>query len=351
MSGMDITEIRNHYSGYVRRKWLLIGFSVILILLLSAFAVSLGSFKLSYSEILMIIASSFASEPTTIEEYVIMTNRLPRIIFAMMAGFGLAICGTVMQAVLRNPLASPFTLGIASAAGLGAAIAFILGAGIGTGMYLVIGNAFLFTLIASGLVFGLASIRGITPGSVIMAGIAISYLFSAMTSFVQYFSAAENLQMVVFWMLGSLDKANWEIITATGIILLITCPYLFWKAIDLNVMGAGDECAKSMGVNVKRVRLSCLGLTSLITAGIICFTGTIGFIGLVAPHITRMMVGGDHRFLLPAAGIVGAVLLVAADAAARNILPGQVLPVGIMTAFFGVPFFLYLFIRRGSGDW
>jgi iron complex transport system permease protein len=269
----------------------------------------------------------------------------------MIAGFGLAVAGAVMQAILRNPLASPFTLGIASAAGFGASLAIILGAGVGTGMYLVIGNAFLFTLLAAAAVFGLASIRGLSPGSVIMAGIAISYLFSAVTSFVQYFSDADLLQQVVFWMLGSLDKANWDIIAATGVILLVCLPYLFWKAIDLNVMGAGDESAKSMGVNVKRIRLTSLGLTSLITAGIICFTGTIGFIGLVAPHITRMLVGGDHRFLLPMAGLLGALLLLAADTAARIVIPGQVLPVGVMTAFFGVPFFLYLFIRRGSGDW
>ncbi|QYZ80158.1 iron ABC transporter permease [Methanofollis formosanus] len=351
MNETDLAQVRADYTGYIKRKWLLVAVSLFILITLAGFAANLGSYDLSLMEVYSIIASGLFSEPTTAEECAILVNRLPRIVFAMIAGFGLAVAGTVMQAILKNPLASPFTLGIASAAGLGASIAFILGAGIGSGMYLVIGNAFVFTLIASAAVFGLASIRGLTPGSMIMAGIAIMYLFSAMTSFVQYFSDADNLQQVVFWMLGSLDKANWDIITATGVILLVSLPYLFWKAIDLNVMGAGDESARSMGVNVKRVRIACLSLTSLITAGIICFTGTIGFIGLVAPHITRMMVGGDHRFLLPASGLLGAVLLLAADTAARTVIPGQVMPVGVMTAFFGVPFFLYLFIRRGSGDW
>jgi iron complex transport system permease protein len=351
MHETDLARLRTHYTGYIRRKWALVLSCLILLLVLAGIAANVGSYDLSMVEVYSIITRCLFSEPTTAEECAIMVNRLPRIVLAMIAGFGLAVAGAVMQAILRNPLASPFTLGIASAAGFGASLAIILGAGVGTGMYLVIGNAFLFTLLAAAAVFGLASIRGLSPGSVIMAGIAISYLFSAVTSFVQYFSDADLLQQVVFWMLGSLDKANWDIIAATGVILLVCLPYLFWKAIDLNVMGAGDESAKSMGVNVKRIRLTSLGLTSLITAGIICFTGTIGFIGLVAPHITRMLVGGDHRFLLPMAGLLGALLLLAADTAARIVIPGQVLPVGVMTAFFGVPFFLYLFIRRGSGDW
>jgi iron complex transport system permease protein len=257
----------------------------------------------------------------------------------------------VLQAVLRNPLASPFTLGIAVAATFGASLAIILGAGFVDGTYLVVINAFVFTLLASFIIYGLAYTKKFTPGAIIMAGIAISYLFGAMTSFLQYIGTADALQQVVFWTMGSLGKANWLSIEIVTVILVVTVPILLWYAMDLNVMGSGDEAARSMGVDISRVRIVTLVITSLITAGIICFTGTIGFVGLVGPHMCRMIIGPDHRFLIPASGIMGALILISADAVARTLFAPQVIPIGIMTSFIGVPFFIYLFVKRRGMYW
>lgn len=345
-AGMQAHIIKDEYSRFVWRKWLFIFVCSALVILLAGVAAMLGSYDLSLAEVYDTVIRGLLGDVTSSQDLVIWDLRLPRILMAIIAGFGLAIAGTLMQAILRNPLASPFTLGIASAASFGASLAIILGAGFVGGTYLIVGNAFIFTLIAAFVVYGLASRKGFTSGTMIMAGIAIMYLFSALTSFLQYVGTSEDVHAVVFWMMGSLGRATWDMVTISGVILLLTLPYLILRTADLNVMGAGDESARSMGVNVRRVRASCMVLASLITAGIICFTGTIGFIGLVAPHITRMAIGVDHRFLLPASGIVGALLLLGADTVSRTILAPQIIPVGITTAFLGVPFFIFLFYRR-----
>jgi iron complex transport system permease protein len=206
-------------------------------------------------------------------------------------------------------------------------------------------------MLASLTVYGLAKYKGITPETMILAGIAIMYLFSAMTSFLQYVGEAEEVHEVVFWMMGSLGRSSWDKVGIIALVTVICTIILMYFSWDINALGAGDETAKSLGVNVEFVRILCMMLASLITASVICFTGTIGFIGLVAPHITRMVVGGDHRFLLPASGLVGALILLGADTVARTILAPVILPVGIMTSFLGVPFFIYLFLKRRKDYW
>jgi iron complex transport system permease protein len=317
-------------------------------------AVTLGSADLSIREVYAAIMARFLPdyfESTSYANTIVWGLRLDRILMGILSGMGLAIAGAAMQGILKNPLASEFTLGVSSAAGFGAALAIVLGAGFVGGEYLVIGNAFIFTLIASFTVYGLAKYKGITPETLILAGIAIMYLFSAMTSFLQYVGHAEQVQEVVFWMMGSLGKSSWEKAGIISAILAVCLPYLIIKSWDINALGAGDETAKSLGVNVERTRVISMVLVSLITASIICFTGTIGFVGLVAPHITRMVIGGDHRFLLPGSALVGALLLLGADTLARTILAPVILPVGIMTSFLGVPFFVYLFMKRRKVFW
>lgn len=256
-----------------------------------------------------------------------------------------------MQGVLRNPLASPYTLGIASGAGFGASLGILAGAGFVGGQYLVIGNAFAFALLVSFIILGLSSRRGATPESMILAGIAMMYLFTAMTMTLQYFAEAEAVKGAIFWMVGSLGRASWSKLSLVSVVLVCCVPLLILKSWDLNVLGAGDETAKSMGVQVERTRIITMVLASLLVAGIVCFTGTIGFIGLVAPHICRMVIGGDNRFLIPTSGLVGAILLVAADTVARTIMAPVILPVGIMTAYLGVPLFIYLILRGRGGYW
>ncbi len=348
------TNLRMEYRRFIGRKMLFIISLVLGIILLAGFAATQGSANISVIDVYTTILARFLPgyfEINWFSDTIVWGLRLHRIMLAIVGGIGLAIAGAVMQGILKNPLASPFTLGIASAAGFGAALAIVLGAGFVGGEYIIISNAFVFTLLASMSVYGLAKYKGITPETMILAGIAIMYLFSAMTSFLQYVGNADQVQEVVFWMMGSLGRSSWDKVWIVTAIVAICFPYLLLKSWDINAMGAGDETAKSLGVNVERTRIVCMILVSLITAGVICFTGTIGFIGLVAPHITRMVIGGDHRFLLPASALVGGLLLLAADTVARTILAPVILPVGIMTAFLGVPFFVYLFLRRKKEFW
>lgn len=348
------TEMMGQYHSYMGMRVLFFLALLLATLLLASIAVNLGSADLSISDVSVAILAKFLPdhfESTRYANTIVWGLRLDRILMGIISGMGLAIAGAAMQGILKNPLASEFTLGVSSAAGFGAALAIVLGAGFAGGEYLVVGNSFIFTLIASFTVYSLARYKGITPETLILAGIAIMYLFSAMTSCLQYVGHAEQVQEVVFWMMGSLGKSSWDKVGMISAILVFCLPYLILKSWDINALGAGDETAKSLGVNVERTRVISMMLVSLITAGIICFTGTIGFVGLVAPHITRMVIGGDHRFLLPGSALVGALLLLGADTAARTLLAPVILPVGIMTSFLGVPFFVYLFMKRRKEFW
>jgi iron complex transport system permease protein len=286
-------------------------------------------------------------ESNRLADTIVWSLRLPRIAMAMVAGAGFAVSGAAMQGILRNPLVSPFTIGLSSGAGFGASLAIVLGVGVlGSGQYLIMGNAFFFAMLSACLVYGLARLRGVSPETLILAGIALMYLFSAATSMLQYVAADHQLQGVVFWLFGSLSSATWSQLAIVSAVLLLCLPFLLKYAWDLNALAAGDDVAASLGINARRVRMTVMILASLITATIICFTGIIGFVCLVAPHITRMMIGNDHRFLICFASIVGALLLLAADTVGRTILAPAELPVGIVTAFIGVPMFIYLLITR-----
>ena len=345
---------KDEYRMFLCRKMLFFLIIILAVIILASLAVTFGSANLSVKDVYFAILAKFLPgyfQTTHFADTIVWGLRLERILMGIVAGMGLSVAGAAMQGILKNPLASEFTLGISSAASFGAALAIVMGAGFVGGEYLVIGNSFIFTLIASFVVYGLAKYKGITPETMVLAGIAIMYLFSAMTSFLQYVGHAEQVQEVVFWMMGSLGKASWEKLAIVTGVLAFCLPYLLIKSWDINAIGAGDETAKSLGVDVERTRVISMILGALITACIICFTGTIGFIGLVAPHITRMVIGGDHRFLLPGSALVGALLLLGADTLARTILAPVILPVGIMTSFLGVPFFVYLFLRRRKEFW
>ena len=322
---------------------------------MAGYAATRGSADISIVDVYATIIVRFLPghfETTWFSDTIVQGLRLHRILLAIVGGIGLAVAGAVMQGILKNPLASEFTLGISSAASFGAALAIVMGAGFVGGEYLVIGNSFIFTLIASFVVYGLAKYKGITLETMILAGIAIMYLFSAMTSFLQYVGDAEQVQEVVFWMMGSLGRSSWDKVWIVTGVIAACFPYLLLKSWDINAMGTGDETTKSLGVNMENTRVICMLLVSIIRASVICFTGTIGFIGLVEPHITRMVIGGDHRFLLPASALVGGLLLLAADTVARTILAPVILPVGIMTAFLVSPSsFIYSCVgRRSSGE-
>jgi len=347
-------KVKEEYKKFIGRKVFFISFFILLTILLCGISISLGPLKFSVLEVYATILDKFFPNFFDVPELapiVVWNIRITRVIIGVLAGVGLAIAGAEMQGTLRNPLASPFTLGISAGAGLGAALAIIAGVGFIGGGFLLVANAFLFSLIPSFVIVGLARFKRATPETMILAGIAMTYIFSAVSSLLHYFSEAEELKDVIVWLMGSLGRATWGNLSIISLVLVVCIPLLMWKSWDLNVMGAGDETAKSLGINVERTRIFIMMVASLLTATIVCFTGIIGFIGLVAPHITRICIGGDNRFVIPASGAFGAAFLVGADIIAREVVAPVIIPVGIITSCVGGPLFLYLIIKRKREYW
>lgn len=342
-------KIKEQYKKFIGRKITFILFCLVLIFIIAGVAATIGSYPITVAEVYSIIWQGLYQNPEATKEVVVWNLRLPRILMGILAGAGLAIAGTVMQGIVRNPLASPYTLGISSGAGFGAVIAIIYSASLVPWLstkYLVIVNAFAFSLIPVFVIMALSRFRRATPEMMILAGIAMSYIFSGYIHLIYYFADPEAMKEAYFWTIGGLSRASWENITPMAVMLACCIPVLMWKSWDVNVMGAGDETAKSLGVNVERARLVIMILASFITASIISFTGCIGFVGLVAPHICRIVIGGDNRFLIPASGLFGAAFLLCMSTLGRTIMAPIIIPEGVMMACIGGPFFFFLLIKR-----
>lgn len=355
---MSTAEVKRLYDK-VKASKAFVTLSVFMALLIAVvISISVGAGSPGFVDAAQIILSRIfpfldINSGSKVAQIIILDVRLPRIVLAIIAGAGLAASGTAMQGVLRNPLVSPYTLGISWAAGFGAALAIGLGIGvfIHSGPYFLVANAFIFSLLAMLMVYGIAHLRGITPETVILAGIAVSHLFLALLSLIQYVAPERAAQGIVFWLLGRLSIARWESILIIFPMVMVAIILMVRHSWDMNVMSLGEETAMSLGVNSKRVLVICMVLGSLATASIISFIGVIGFIGLVSPHIARMLVGSDHRFLFPCSIALGACLLLCSDTLARLVLMPSELPVGIVTFLIGVPFFLYLLLRKRSPLW
>ena len=319
----------------------------ILLLLIILISINIGPYEVSPKEIIQIIFDGLTRRPRTDNAFlVIWRMRLPRILMAMLTGFGLAVCGSTMQNVLDNPMASPFTLGISSGASFGAALAILLQIYFIQGPYFIVFNAFIFALITSIIVFTISSRYNASPETMILTGIGLSFLFSALTILLEYFSSPEAVYNLQFWIHGSLGKATWDKLGIIFFIQVFTIPILYWKALNLDIMAYGEDQATSLGVNVKTTRLLTAGLISIIAASIICFTGVIGFIGLVSPHIARILLGNKSRTVLVYSGVIGSLLLICSDILSSTVMPPLVLPIGAITSLIGAPFFLYLIQKR-----
>ncbi|WP_407638257.1 FecCD family ABC transporter permease [Aureimonas frigidaquae] len=275
--------------------------------------------------------------------------RLPMALMALSVGAALGAGGAQMQTILNNPMASPYTLGMAAAAGFGAALVLAVG-GFGLdAMFAVPIGAFVFAMLSALFLFALASMRRMRGDTIILGGIALLFLFQSLLSLVQFLSSPELSQQILFWLFGSLTKATWPTFwLTTGVTAL--CGFILmrdsWKLAALRM---GESRASSLGVDVRRLRMKVLLLVAVMTATATSFVGVIGFVGLVAPHIARMNVGEDQRFLLPMSMMCGALILSAASVLSKSIVPGALFPVGIVTAIVGVPFLLWLiFAPRGT---
>jgi iron complex transport system permease protein len=353
------TELKRLYNkGKKRKNVALLSLFVALILSI-VISISLGvaspgileATQVIFYKIFPFISHSPVPQATQI---IVFDLRLPRIILAVLAGAGLAAAGATMQGTLRNPLVSSYVLGISSAAGFGAALAIIFGVGVLSifGGYIVIVNAFLFSVLAMAIVFVFARARGMNSETVILVGVAIGFLFSALLSLIQYVAPQyQAVTSVVFWLMGSLTSASWTSILVILPIVIVSIVLMTQQSWNINVMSMGEEVATSLGVNSKRVLSLNMVLETLVTAAIISFVGVIGFVDLIAPHIARMLIGNDHRFLIPCSALIGAFILLCSDTVARLVIAPTELPVGIVTSLLGVPFFIYIMMKKRRQSW
>ncbi|MCS7095745.1 MAG: iron ABC transporter permease [Nitrososphaerota archaeon] len=359
MTTKTIEELKKIYRRSVKRKVLIILslFSAIIITMLVSVSIGAGSPR--FTEAMQVIFSkllpSLNLDPGSATTQIIVWNlRLPRVIMAIAAGAGLAASGATMQGVLRNPLVSSYILGVSAAAGFGAALAtvFKIGIIISYGKYLIITNAFAFSMLAMLMVYGIARIRGITTETVILAGVAVGYLFSALLSLIQYVAPQhEAVRAIVFWLMGGLHASTWEAAIIVSPIVLLTVILMMQQSWNINITSMGEDVALSLGVNPRHVLVITMVLESLATASIIAFTGVIGFVCLISPHISRMLIGTDHRYLIPCSAIMGGLLLLCSDTVGRVILMPAEVPVGIITSLLGVPFFLYILLSKRRRIW
>ncbi|MGG7568212.1 FecCD family ABC transporter permease [Rhodovulum sp. DZ06] len=278
--------------------------------------------------------------------------RLPVACMAALVGMALGMAGVHMQTILGNPLASPYTLGFSAAAGLGAALVILTGAALPAAPWLTIPlAAFGMCLAAGGIVWAFARMRGMSPEIMVLAGIATLFLFQAAQSLVQYVAAPEVLQAIVFWLFGSLMRASWDNVPIVAAVTLLATLAVLPDLWRLTALRLGEARAAAIGVDVPRLRLKVFAVVALLTAGAVAFVGTIGFVGLVAPHVARMCVGEDQRLLLPMAALTGGIIMLGASTVSKLVSPGAVIPIGIVTAVIGVPFLFLLILRGGRRHW
>lgn len=341
------------YTRLRRQKSLFLLFLLFLLILVAFCAINAGSLHYSLGEVCRALFHPDGSQAST----VIWQMRLPRVAAGIFAGAGLALAGCILQNNLHNPLASPSTLGIANGAAFGANVAIIL---LGAGHVLTSGTAqvqitnpysvtlcaFLAAMATTLLIFLLARGRRFSSESIVLAGVALSSLFSAGTMLLQYFAAdPAKVAAVVFWTFGDLGRASWREIGVLGLLTIFAFLFFYRYRWQYNALDSGEETAKSLGIQVEKLCLSGMLIASLVTAVAVSFLGIIGFIGLVAPQMAKRIIGEDKRYLIPASALLGATLLLFADVLSRIVLAPQTLPVGAITAFLGAPLFLYLLLR------
>jgi iron complex transport system permease protein len=350
----------DHQTGATPTRLGAVGYAALLVVLATGVlvatlvSVGLGAVEVPLPETARIVAHHLwpgSVEPTftPVQDQIVWDFRMPRAVLALLVGAGLAVVGTVLQAVVRNPLADPFLLGVSSGAALGAVVVLVLGSQVLGGLGLS-AAAFLGGLVAMAVVYLLAQRAGrITAARLLLSGVAVAYLFQALFSFVlQLAQTGRAAEQVLFWLLGSLASARWEMLPLPGVVVVAGLAVLLVQWRPLNALLAGEDAATSLGINVPRFRGELFVLTSLLVGVLVAVSGAIAFVGLIVPHIARLLVGVDHRRVLPVAALTGAAFVQSVDIAARTLNAPAELPLSIVTAVFGVPVFLWLLRRRST---
>lgn len=335
-------------TGTRRAAFVLLMLTVVLVAACVAGA-SFGAVPVPTSDVVGAVVAAVRGVPLTSSQALVMDLRMPRVALAALVGACLAAAGVLYQALFRNALADPYILGVSSGAGLGAALAFVAG---GSGAVAVLAPplaAFVGALATILLVAALATRRGVMETlSLLLAGVAVSYTLSALTSFVLVIRR-EQMSRIVFWMMGGLQGATWQQAGVVAGMLVMGLAVALLFARELNIMLLGDERAGELGVNVEHVKRVILAAASLVVSAAVSVSGLIGFVGLMTPHAARLVLGPDHRLLLPASVLSGAIVMVLADLVARVVLAPVELPVGIVTALAGGPVFVWLLVRARRG--
>ncbi|MGX9572325.1 FecCD family ABC transporter permease [Mesorhizobium sp. f-mel] len=348
---LSAKEGRGLYRALVLRKQLMLAGLALALLLSLCVDLALGPARYSLDQVVLALVSP-ASVPLQVR-VVLWEIRLPIALMAVVVGAALSVAGAQMQTILNNPLASPFTLGISAAASFGAALALAFGVALIPAAieYVVPLNAFVVAMLTALVIHLLSLKRGVTVETIVLLGIALVFTFNALLSLVAYLSSEQALAAVVFWTMGSLTKATWPKLIVTSLILLATLPIFARRAWALTALRLGEDKAASFGVKVARLRLETMMMVSLLAAIPVAFVGTIGFIGLVGPHIARMLIGEDQRFFLPASALAGALILSASSVASKSLIPGTIFPIGIVTSLIGIPFFISLILSNVRRSW
>ncbi|HEB9307842.1 TPA: iron ABC transporter permease [Campylobacter coli] len=338
--------LEHHRKREFKRLSIILGFLAITFISL-VFDIATGPSMLSPKEVINALLHPFTDiKVDNMALTIVYDLRLPMALMAIVVGAALGVGGAEIQTLLNNPMASPYTLGLAAAAGFGASLIIAFGS---FNLSLIIAvplGAFIMTMFAASILFGFASMRNFNSSTLVLVGIALLFLFQALLSLVQYLSSPEISQQILFWLFGSLLKANWTNLSIVSFVTFVCVILLMRDTWALTALKLGEQRAKSMGINLNFLRFKTLVIISIMTATAISFVGAIGFIGLVAPHIARLLVGEDQRFFLPSAMFAGATFLSISSVLSKIIIPGALFPVGIITALVGVPFFFWIIFSR-----
>ncbi|MEM7404889.1 MAG: iron ABC transporter permease [Pseudomonadota bacterium] len=347
----EVDAIVSSYRRLSLRRVLLVTAAGLVLLASVILDVVTGPADLTFWRTMQVVFTP--SVATVAEDVIIWDLRLPIAIMAVVVGAMLGVAGAEMQTILNNPLADPFTLGLSSAASFGAALAIVLGWSVipATGGLFVTVNAFVVALATSLVLFGFTRLRGVTPEAMILVGIALMFTYNSLLAFLQYGASEIQLAQIIFWQLGSLARATWAKVGICTVVLFIVLAYFLSRSWALTALRMGEEKAAALGVSVAALRLGVLAGVSLLAAVAVSFVGAIAFVGLVGPHIARMIVGEDQRWFLPLSAAAGALILSGTSIASKAITPGIVYPIGMITSLIGIPFFLSLILSHRKRHW
>jgi iron complex transport system permease protein len=352
-------DMVREYHRYIRRKVIFIALCVLVSFIALGLSLSIGGRSIGFFEVygtvfdhIMGVTHEYLSSEW-MDDYIIWNIRLPRSLFAIVTGVSLAIAGAIMQSVMVNPLADPYTTGISSGACFGVAVSSVFGFSVMNGALnggsLV--NAFVFSLVPMILMIVIMPRLRASAASLILVGVAVSYLFNSLSTVVLTFTDSETLATVFKWQVGTLENITWDSLLLPVVVTIFGSVLVSLMSRKLNVLALGDKEATALGISADTMRILMMCVVSLMIASVVAYAGIIGFIGLVCPHIVRMLIGSDNRFVIPGGAMFGATFFLLCDMLARYISPLGDIPVGVVVSFVGAPIFLFLIMRESRSIW